>query len=372
MHSLKHFKSQFFRHPSKLATNNAGLSPYPLKAHELIKEWSRRFYEEGVHCDAHAVLQSQMVRSKMSQFLNCKPEELAFTQSTANSISQVALGLKLKPGDEIITWEQEYPSSFYPWSVAAQRSDARLVVVPSAPDWQTPVQALLKKITSRTRVIGISWVQYQTGAVTELAPLVEAARAQDIWIVVDGIQGVGVRPFDFEASGIDALCGGTHKWMCAPLSTGYLAVSEKRLAELEPIVVGALTFGTSNDRPDVQKSPRNDALKFEPGAKSFLTLLALEASLDLFMQTGLSVIASEAERLNDQLREGLNELGAKVYSPDGPIVTFYHEKQKEIEAAFQASGIAFAARGPGLRLSLHAFNEDSDAQKILQVIKDLL
>ena len=104
MSKIAHFKNQFFRHPTKLATNNAGLAPYPKAGLEIIKNWAQRFHEEGVHCDAEAVMQTQVVRKKLSTFLNCETSELAFTQSTANAISQVAFGIKLQPQDEIIIW----------------------------------------------------------------------------------------------------------------------------------------------------------------------------------------------------------------------------------------------------------------------------
>jgi selenocysteine lyase/cysteine desulfurase len=278
--------------------------------------------------------------------------------------------MSLRPGDEILLWDQEYPSHLYPWKTAADRSGAVLKLVRSGPIFSTPVEQLLESITPQTKVISISWVQFQSGAVTELAPLVEQVRKKgDIWIVLDVIQGVGQFPFDFEKSGVDAICGGSHKWLTSPVGVGYLAIRPERVQALRPIQIGAYTYGTCEDPADLACIPKTDALKFEAGSKQVLEILALGASVKLMHQTGMDVISSEAYRLAEILRNGLTERGYEILNSNGPksrgaIVTF--KARDKTELILKDHKVSYAIRGGGIRLSPHAWNRDEHIERVLK------
>ena len=152
--------------------------------------------------------QTEVTRKKLAAFLGATPDETALLQTTATAISQAAFGIPLSHGDEVLTWDQEYPSNFYPWRDACKRAGARLIQVPSSLS-ETPTSRLLEHVTDRTKVIAISWVQYQAGAVTDLAEISRSLKDRSIWLVADVIQGVGVRPFHFHDSGFDVVCGGS-------------------------------------------------------------------------------------------------------------------------------------------------------------------
>jgi selenocysteine lyase/cysteine desulfurase len=383
--AIENFRSQFYRSdktPPLTHLNNAGLAPIPLVSRLIVEHWIRRFHEEGVHCNDDYMLAIENARSELAKFLGSRPSEIAFFQSTAGGISQFALGMDLKPGDEVVTWEQEYPSNLYPWKAACDRASARLVVVPSAANFETAIESLLQAVTENTRVIGISWIQYQTGAATDLERLSTFARARGIFTVVDIIQGAGQLPFDFAKSGLDAVCGGSHKWLCAPVGVGYLCLREELAMKLKPLMIGALTYGTCEDKADLCTSPKRDALRFEAGSKQVLEILALGESVKLLRETGLENIHAENTRLARLLAEGLNERGYAINAPhDTPLaprngfVNFSASpnaplrSQNEIETAFLKNKIAFARRGPGVRLSPHAFNHDDDIRRALAVLE---
>jgi selenocysteine lyase/cysteine desulfurase len=384
---LATFKAQFHRSDSLTHLNNAGLAPIPSRAREVVEHWIRRFFEEGVHCNDDYMAEIEVSRAELARFLGARPSEIAYFQSTAGAISQFAFGMDLKPGDEVLTWEQEYASNLYPWKAACDRAGAKLVMVPSGEDYATPIESLLAHASERTRVIAISWVQYQTGALTDLVKLAAFARPRGIFTVIDVIQGVGLLPFDFASSGLDAVCGGSHKWMCSPVGVGYLCLREELAMKLKPLMVGALTFGTCEDKADLCTSPKRDALRFESGSKQVLEIVALSASAKLLREAGPSLIATEAQRLAVKLRHGLEERGYGLSTPPGlapssgqgtslqsAIVNFTPgprsplRSQAEMETALLRNKISFARRGPGLRLAPHAFNHDEDIEKALKIL----
>ncbi len=373
-------KSSFANEQGLIHLNNAGLAPSSKPAFDQVVHWMRRFRQEGMHCNDAYLTAIDEARIRLAAFLNCRADEIAYFQNTASAISQVAFGLDLKRGDQVLTWDQEYPSNLYPWKAACDRSGAELVRVTSGPHLQTDAAALVAAITDRTRVIAISWVQYLTGAITELGPIVQAAKQRGIWTVIDAIQGIGLMPFDFAASGVDAICGGSHKWMLSPVGLGYLAIRSDRIHELRPLAVGAATYGTCDDLSDLSCPPKTNAWKFEAGSKQVLEILAMSASADLLGQVGLSVIQKETEGLANYLAEGLTAAGYLVHSPHGAkirgsIVSFSERagasdpSTQQIEKILRENNMSFALRGPGVRLSPHAFNQIQDLDLVLHALR---
>jgi cysteine desulfurase / selenocysteine lyase len=120
---LENFKLQFHR-GQKIHLNNAGQSPISRPAFAALQHWANVFYEDGAHGFPPLDEATTLARIEIAQFLGAKTNEIAFFPGTAGAISQIALGFDFKPGDEILIWDQEYPSNFYPWNEAAKRAGA--------------------------------------------------------------------------------------------------------------------------------------------------------------------------------------------------------------------------------------------------------
>ena len=150
-----------------------------------------------------------------------------------------------------------------------------------------------------------------------------------------------------------------------------MAIKKERIAEIQPIEFGAMTFGNPDTEKTFSNPTRTDASKFEPGSKAMVEIISLGATLDLFMKFGIQNIFAEASRIADRLRLGLKNQGYKVVSPEGPIVTFGPSEKSNLEEMTKRltdNGVSFAKRGPGVRLSVHAFNRDSDIDRVLKIL----
>lgn len=378
MKTLLDYKNSFFRSP-RIHLNNAGLAPISREAHEKVNYWSRRFFEEGFYSDHDYMADVLHSRQSLALLLNCQHEEIAFFQSTAGALSQVAFTFGLKADDEVLVWDQEYASNLYPWQAACKKAGARLVLAPSMPDYQTPYEELLKYCTARTKIISISWVQFQTGARTDIAALTKACHDRGIFIVVDVMQGLGLHHFDFKNWDVDAVAGGSHKWLTSPVGVGFLAMKQEHLPRFSAHSVGSASYGTCDDPADLACAPKTDASKFEPGSKQVLEITALGASCDLLLDVGIATIEKESLRLAHILRQGLADQGYQIHSgPQTPIVNFSapasvtgsarSEAHKKIQSLLQSHPINYALRGPGIRLSPHAFNLDEDIKRTLDLL----
>ena len=246
-------------------------------------------------------------------------------------------------------------------------------------DPQTPVEALLERITSNTKIIAVSWVQYRTGAITDLEVLTKTAHARGIFVCADIIQGAGVQPFDFHEIGVDAACGGSHKWMCSPMGVGFLLLREEHIARLQPVCVGAMSYGTGEELSSATRELRSGINRFEPGAKNRLDIAALgRVQSASFSVTGISAIYKEAESIAGRLREGLRELGYPAAFRRRAARSLQFRTNKRSLAAqfhrrnrpplYRKKRISFAKRPPGIRLSPHAFTQASEIDSVLKTL----
>ncbi len=363
MLALTEYKKNFFHCPNRLHLNNAGLAPISRQARDKILYWGNRFYEEGFYTDHDYMTDVLHSRTSLSKLIGCDFFEVAFFQSTASAISQLCFHFPLQNGDEVISWDQEYASNLYPWQEACKRAKANYILVASEKDLTTPVEKIIDKISSKTKVIALSWVQFLTGAKSDIAKLSKVTREKNIFLFVDVMQGLGIHPFHMKEWGVDAVAGGSHKWLTSPVGVGFLALDMKHMAMLKPHNVGAYTFGTCDDPTDLYCEPKRDALKFEAGSKQVLEITALGASVDLILSTKVEVIEAEVKRLSSKLKMGLEQLGFELYYNHSSIINFI-PKEDSLEK-LKAIPCNFAVRGPGIRLSPHAFNTDEEIEKVL-------
>ena len=184
---LQDFKKQFNQNSEFIHFNNSGQAPISEVYKDKAIYWLKRFYSEAAFCSMEGWDQVDATRTKLAAFIGCQPEELSFFQTTASAISQAALAIPLKNGDEILTWDQEYPSNFYPWRIAAEKSGAKVIQLPSK-DYLTPADSILNAVNEKTKVVAVSWVQFMTGAITDLKKISSSLKGRDIWLVADIIQ----------------------------------------------------------------------------------------------------------------------------------------------------------------------------------------
>ena len=378
MISLQQYKEQFFHSTKWVHLNNAGLSPINLRAKETLDYWSQRFFEEGFATDSDYMQAYQTARQNLAQLIGCQSRDIAFFLNTSGGINQVAFHLNLKPGDEILMWDQEYPSHLYPWQQASLVTGAKLKIVTSDKiSWATPTDLFINSINDKTRVVAFSWMQYQSGAMMDWTRVIQEAKKRGIFVFVDAMQGLGILPFDIWNLGVDALVGGSHKWLTSPVGAGFLALRRDHVLKMKPHNFGSMTFGTCDDPSDFECAPKLDATKFEPGAKQVFELTALGASVALTLNVGVEILYQEAKRLRNLLQSNLIHLGYSILDPnqetklESPLLVVLPKKNQKVEELsekLKSHFILHAKRGPGIRLSLHAFNSENDIDRVVSAI----
>jgi selenocysteine lyase/cysteine desulfurase len=343
--------------------NNAAVSPPPLKTIEAIQSQLQDVSENGSVNFRNWVAVKDRARQLISGMLGARPEQVAFTRNTSDGLSTVANGLDWRPGDNLVTFRNEFPSNIYPWLRVRDALGVEVRMCRER-DGRIDLDEMVQLIDKKTRIVAISHVQYASGFRACLERLGRAARLHDALLVVDVIQGLGVIPLDVEAELIDVAAGACHKWLLTPEGVGLLYLSSRARERIQPTLVGWVSVPNAEDYNNFEQGWNRGTLAWETGTGPASLLHGLEASLDLLTETGIPRIQSYLEALTDQLCEQLQKKNYEVVSSrrageKSQIVCIRHTlglTSMELYSHLKKRNIITAPRGDRLRISPHFYN----------------
>lgn len=353
--------------------NHAVASPICLS----VKHAVETFLKESSEFDMGLVVEwagrIEKVREKAARFIGAKDSEIAFIRSTAHGLSLIAEGLDWKDGDNMVTASCEFPSNVYPWMNLNRRGVETRMVDPR--EGEIRLEDIREKVDARTRLVSLSWVEYQNGFRNDLMEIGSFCRGKGIYFCVDGIQGAGVLPLNLNALPVDFFAAGGHKWLLAPVGVGCLYVSERVMDRVHPVIVGWHSVKDARNFTNLDFSLREDARKFEEGSASMMGIFAFGAAVDLLSDAGAHRIWEKIRALNNHAVEGLLRKGYDILSPlqEGKrsgILTFtsrHHTPESLFERLTEAHVVA-ALRGGGIRISPHFYNTMEEIDRMLEVL----
>lgn len=369
------FRQEFGDFKGMVHLNNAGAAPLTLSARRELGRLADLQTEGGASGVVQMWGELEKARATFAKFLGTESKHLAFTNNLATAVSFAAWSLPFRQGDVIVTSDQEYPSNAYPWIAVAKAKHLHLEVVPSRENLSIDWDRFIAAIRPGVRAVALSWVQFKAGATAPLKQISEACRKVGAWFVVDGIQGLGALPFDLNSSGVDIICGGTHKWMCGFTGLGFMGFREELYLKLTPILQGTMTYGTSETPVSADREPIPSAIRFESGSPTHMAILSSSASAEVLMKAGLGKIQKWNAGLRLRLIEGLQAKGFEVLGEPSEakdvssIVSFTGRNIEAVAKTLQDHQITAVHRPHGIRLSPHLLNTPEDIEKALSYIK---
>lgn len=231
--------------------NNGGVSPSP----KIVQDAMRRELEFSNMAPAYTmwtVLEPEIesVRTRLAANFGCDPEELAITRNASEALEIVQLGLELKPGDEVISTDQDYPRMITTWQQRERRDGIKLNLIsfPTPPPSMDDLyQRFERAITPRTRVIHFCHITNLTGQIFPVKRICQMARSRGIEAIVDGAHAYAQFPFKHEDLDCDYYGTSLHKWLLAPHGTGFLYVRKSKIEKLWPMMAAPASM-TANIR----------------------------------------------------------------------------------------------------------------------------
>jgi len=175
-------------------------------------------------------------RQTIAHYLNAtSSDEIVFTSGTTDSINLVAQSLSnsLKQGDEIVISLAEHHSNFVPWQMLKEQKGIELKFLPLERNGRIDLSDLAKFVTDKCKLVAVTHCSNVTGAITNLEPIVAAARSVDAMVLVDGAQMAPHGQVDVQTLGADFYVFSGHKCF-GPTGVGVLWGKQAALEALPP------------------------------------------------------------------------------------------------------------------------------------------
>lgn len=355
--------------------NSAAISPMPTVATEAVMSQLRDVSLTGSAHFKDWVDTKSRARSLVAEMLGVRAEQIAFMRNTSDGFSSIANGLKWKPGDNIVTFQREFPANYYAWRRIRDAYGVELRLCPER-DARIDLEEFIGLIDANTKVVSISAVQYASGFKADLERIGRAARSVDALFCVDVIQAFGAMAFDLPAQFVDAACGASHKWLCGPEGCGLMFLSDRARERIEPTFVGWISVETPWDFEDREQPFKSTALAWESGTGSTSLFYGLEQSLKLMKEVGLEDIERYLCEMTGYLCDRLGGRNYEISSSResgerSQIVCIKHTsglQANEIALKLENEGVIVSPRGDRLRVAPHFYNNREDIDRLIDAL----
>ena len=101
--------------------DHAAMAPLPQPTADAFQMWLKEAVEIGNPVWGDWVKGVERMRATSAEMIGAHPDEIALVGNTTAGISLVAEGFEWKPGDNVVTLADEFPSNVYPWMNLAGR-----------------------------------------------------------------------------------------------------------------------------------------------------------------------------------------------------------------------------------------------------------
>lgn len=303
------------------------------------------------------------LKQEAAKLINCAPEEVTYIKNTTEGITIASEALPLKKGDEVIVGGNEYPANLLPW--LKKKKDGVVVTVVKGYTNAEVFEGMLAAIGPRTKAISISWAQHYDGFLPDLGRLSKVCRKKGVFLVVDGVQGVGVREIDLKRTPVDFLVCGGQKYLGGFMGIGFIYVSNAVIPKLRDTKVGIRSMQRFDQEDYVLK---DTAERFEDGTQNLLGIVALHAALRRINAIGIKTIEKKNLALLSQFKAILKEDNIPFidHAMQSNILSLKIEDPKECMEFLKNNRVYTKAVGDVLRVS---FTHESTVREFKYLVE---
>lgn len=296
--------------------NHGSFGPTPRIVQSARDAWSARLAAQPMDFFLRQMEPAlDEAAARLATFLDADLRDLVFTDNATTAMNTVAATVPLAAGDEVLLNNHEYGAVRRIWQRACDAQGAKLVTA------QIPVpihsvddvlDALFAAVTPRTQLIVVSHVTSPTAIVFPVEPICERARTLGIPVCIDGPHAIAMREVHLKKIGAAFYCASLHKWLSAPLGTGFLYVDRRWQSKLTSPV---LSWGRSlSGRPGRWQDEWN-----WQGTRDPAGFLAVPAAIEFLESAGLATFREHGHALAHEARQRIETLcGTTALVPDDP------------------------------------------------------
>lgn len=335
----------------------------------------------------------ESVREKFARLINADSDEIAYTKNVSDGLNTIAAAMPWQSGDNMVLCRDlEHPNNIYPWLNQHRRNDVQVRSVPER-DGHIDVDAIIAAFDDRTRLATASTVTFAPGFRADIGRLGRACRERGVFLLVDGVQSVGVVATDVEALRIDGMAVSTQKCLLGLYGMGFLYCRRDWAERLTPAALARFSIDLGDDVHEATMGDEGYALmpgarRFDVGNYNYPAAVAAEPALDLLLGIGPARVEDYVCGLAHRFAAGLHQLGLPVSGgPPGPhlahtvtVGSFAGDRNDAMDDAaleslyehLTANGVVLSIRRGMLRFALHVYNNDADVDRVLDLARGWL
>ncbi|MGK5641061.1 kynureninase [Streptomyces sp. URMC 126] len=264
----------------------------PRLADVVNRQWGRlliRSWEESGWWTA-----PERVGDRIGRLVGAAPGQVVVGDSTSVNVFKAVVAAVRMAGDgrdEILVDAATFPTDGYIAASAARLTGCRIRAVP-APD-------LAAAAGPRTAVALVNHVDYRTGRLHDLPGTTAALHGAGALAVWDLCHSAGALPVGLDEHGVDLAVGCTYKYLNGgPGAPAYLYVRRDHQDRFDSPLPGwnshADPFGL-----DPAYTPADGPARGRTGTPDILSLLALDAALDVWDDVSLDAVRAKSLALTD-------------------------------------------------------------------------
>ena len=339
--NIDNIKNQFPIFSNKVHNNDlvyldsANSSQKPLVVIDRIYDfYTKEFSNVGRSVHYLAVAATNLyenTRTSVQKFINAKDaNEIVFTKGATEAINLVASTFgqnHLKEGDEVLLTELEHHSNYVPWHYLRKSIGVKIEFAEINEYGEITLESIEKKITPKTKIIGVTHLSNVTGAILPIKEIIQLAHSKNIPVLVDGCQAAPHLKLDMQDLDCDFYAISCHK-MYGPTGLGILYAKKKWLEELPPYQGGGGMIGevkkegiTFGDLPN----------KYEAGTMATAQVIAFNESVNFLNKIGMDNIIKHEKKLI--------EYGQEILRKNNSVKLIGNPKNKGSVLSFTIDGI---------------------------------
>ena len=361
----------------KIFLAHAGDAPLPRRVAEAVASYAR----EATTGDQEKFVYPGILekgRKLGAQLLNCQSNEVAFVGPTSLALSFIASGLKLRRGDNILVYFEDYPSNVYPWMALADKGVEVRMMNTRGLGLIRP-KDVVGQVDENTRLVALASCHFISGYRLDYQAIGKHLHSRNILFCLDAIQTVGAFPTTMEE--VDLLAADAHKWLMGPCGAGLMYVRGTLQESITPPIYGWHNVRCPNYVAQEHVVFRSGPQKYEAGTHNLLGIVGLVAAMELILELGVENIARELLRKRALLVPALRAKGCTVLQADAPAenasgIVSFHRPGSDLAALHQKltdAGVVTSLRGDRagqqyIRLSPHYYNTDAELERVLGMV----
>ncbi len=375
---MLYLPAEFPQDPTLCYLNHAAVGPWPRRTAQLVANFAHTNMTRGGADYPDWLDVEQRLRQRLATLINAgSADDIALTKNTSDGLSTIAAGLDWQTGDEVIGVANDFISNQMVWQ-ALESSGVRYQEVDALATGDAE-GTLIDALSSATRLLAVSTVNYATGYRFDLPRLAAACRERKVLLSIDAIQSLGAVPFDLDEIDADFVTGGSHKWLLAPEGNGFLYCRPALRDQLALHQFGWAMREHPYDFESHAWQPAKTARRFESGTPNMMGIQALDASLSLFEELGMNAVHVRLQANVDHLMNALSAMpGIEIVTPRSAakragILTFRSNlvAGAEMHRSLMEAGVVCSARAGGVRLAPHFYTPTERLDFALDLVQSL-